>query len=840
MRNQGAPFKWTTDMPYSITTRDGITINNIPDDVPADAPELKSRVASIRVQGGTQNQSAVQAAPKEPNPTVLPDVNMRKSGFAMGLMDPIDAGAQLLERSLPDSWATNLNKSTNWLREHVPGGKHIFAQVEESPRGTSKLVQALNEQYDKQRTQGAQGVSNLVTGQPADPGYDWGRLAGNIINPTNLALPGSGAASGVGQIALQGAKAGLVSGLLQPVTGDAASGSAGDFWKQKAIQGGVGAISGGLAAPAISKVGQVATQGVASVKSRLARSARSPADVNVSVQNVLRAESLAPADVPDAIMQSVRTQVESALKNGQKVDPGSIVRTARAQAVGLTGDSALTAGQASRNPIQWAQEQNLSGVTLNTPQGKGNPLATRFQNQAQALKQVFDKAGASQATDRVTAGQTLMDALRAADDPVKAAVDGAYQNARSMAGGRVAELERGAFSQAANKALDDGMWGRFVPPEIRGMLNDITTGKTPFNVESAVQIDGILSAAQRKAARGGDSAGESAIGVIRNALHNTPLSEVPAAAPAAKAAAAAPGEVVAEAAMTHPNGVTDVPFREVTAGALPAPVGSDLVAEAAPSMTAAGQPANAVALAGTQKGAQQSEGQMARDAFDQARKAARNRFATIDDTPALKAALDNEAPDKFVQNYIIGANVRDVQAMKNVLSNSPGALAQARAQIADHLKRAAFGNDASGDAGFSSARYLNTLRHIGRQKLETFFRPDEVVSLNLVGQVGSDLTSVPAGAARAVNYSNTGSAVMNMLSRISESPLMRKPGLRIIANQIGEARTEGMIRRALAAQPANQPAELSPEAMRAVQALFPLLRDAGGIAGGAIGGQAAQ
>jgi len=35
-------------MPYSITTKDGITINNIPDDVPADSPELKARVATIR------------------------------------------------------------------------------------------------------------------------------------------------------------------------------------------------------------------------------------------------------------------------------------------------------------------------------------------------------------------------------------------------------------------------------------------------------------------------------------------------------------------------------------------------------------------------------------------------------------------------------------------------------------------------------------------------------------------------------------------------------------------------------------------------------------------------
>lgn len=37
-------------MPYSIVTKDGITINNIPDDVPEDSEVLRSRVAAIRAQ----------------------------------------------------------------------------------------------------------------------------------------------------------------------------------------------------------------------------------------------------------------------------------------------------------------------------------------------------------------------------------------------------------------------------------------------------------------------------------------------------------------------------------------------------------------------------------------------------------------------------------------------------------------------------------------------------------------------------------------------------------------------------------------------------------------------
>jgi len=52
-------------MPYSITTRDGITIQNIPDDVPPDSPELKQRVAAIRASGG----AGALAPPPAPSTT---------------------------------------------------------------------------------------------------------------------------------------------------------------------------------------------------------------------------------------------------------------------------------------------------------------------------------------------------------------------------------------------------------------------------------------------------------------------------------------------------------------------------------------------------------------------------------------------------------------------------------------------------------------------------------------------------------------------------------------------------------------------------------------------------
>lgn len=52
-------------MPYSITTRDGIKITDIPDDVPPDAQELKDRVAAIRA-GQTEAPPAPVEAPPAP------------------------------------------------------------------------------------------------------------------------------------------------------------------------------------------------------------------------------------------------------------------------------------------------------------------------------------------------------------------------------------------------------------------------------------------------------------------------------------------------------------------------------------------------------------------------------------------------------------------------------------------------------------------------------------------------------------------------------------------------------------------------------------------------------
>lgn len=48
-------------MPYDIATKDGISIQNIPDDIPMDSPQLKARVAEIRAQRASRQGADSQA-----------------------------------------------------------------------------------------------------------------------------------------------------------------------------------------------------------------------------------------------------------------------------------------------------------------------------------------------------------------------------------------------------------------------------------------------------------------------------------------------------------------------------------------------------------------------------------------------------------------------------------------------------------------------------------------------------------------------------------------------------------------------------------------------------------
>lgn len=145
-----------------------------------------------------------------------------------GLRDPVDAGAQLLTKVLPDGVVEAGNKFNNWLADKTGlVGKLPAGGVDQQVREAEQVYQA------GRRAAGEEG-------------FDGYRLIGNVANPANFAVATKlpVAASLAGRMGIGAGFGGASSALFSPVT-------EGDFWTEKGKQAAVGA-AGGAAVPVVT------------------------------------------------------------------------------------------------------------------------------------------------------------------------------------------------------------------------------------------------------------------------------------------------------------------------------------------------------------------------------------------------------------------------------------------------------------------------------------------------------------------------------------------------------------------------------------------------------------
>lgn len=135
--------------------------------------------------------------------------------FMQGLKDPIDAGAQLVTKMLPESVVSAGNMANNWLADKT-------GLVGRLPEGG--IDQQVKDTAEKFKVDG----------------IDWARMGGNVLSPANIAIASRlpAASTLAGRIA-QGATGGAAIGALTPTTGN-------DFWNDKAAQVGASAAFGGV------------------------------------------------------------------------------------------------------------------------------------------------------------------------------------------------------------------------------------------------------------------------------------------------------------------------------------------------------------------------------------------------------------------------------------------------------------------------------------------------------------------------------------------------------------------------------------------------------------------
>lgn len=184
-------------------------------------------------------------------------------------------------------------------------------------------------------------------------------------------------------------------------------------------------------------------------------------------------------------------------------------------------------------------------------------------------------------------------------------------------------------------------------------------------------------------------------------------------------------------------------------------------------------------------------GGQAGEAFKQARATASQRFAGIEQSPALRTAIDEADPIDFVNKHVIRAKPSELMALRSNLKDNPDLWNEARGQVIDFLKNKATSGQPDEFAKFSQSGFKNGLNSIGDARLKILFNADEIAELKRIQRVAASIQVQPVGS--AVNNSGTSQAVSNLLSRLSGVPYLRE----LVANPLINFRMQSQVNSAL-------------------------------------------
>jgi hypothetical protein len=156
---------------------------------------------------------------------------------------------------------------------------------------------------------------------------------------------------------------------------------------------------------------------------------------------------------------------------------------------------------------------------------------------------------------------------------------------------------------------------------------------------------------------------------------------------------------------------------------------------------------------------------------NEARSAAKARFDMLKKDPAYDAAVNDAAPDKFINKYIIGGNKRDLEALTAQLGKGSEGHQAVSAAVVNYLKdKAGVIND---NGNFSQAGYNKALKQLDPRLLE-LVDGETAQQLRALGNVARYTQAQPRGS--YVNQSNT---------FVAGAKEMAKGGLEKAANLAG-------------------------------------------------------
>lgn len=148
----------------------------------------------------------------------------------------------------------------------------------------------------------------------------------------------------------------------------------------------------------------------------------------------------------------------------------------------------------------------------------------------------------------------------------------------------------------------------------------------------------------------------------------------------------------------------------------------------------------------------------------------------------VTAAIEDVAPDKFVQRFVINGPARDLKALKAELLKSPDgsqAIQDMKGHVLDSILLRASNSSSIDDLAFKASNnnlqfsgsvFGKALDGIPPEKLHILFTPDEIGALRALQKASKLMTSeVPFSD---VNYSKTTAALANILQKVGQTPLL--------------------------------------------------------------------
>ena len=352
----------------------------------------------------------------------------------------------------------------------------------------------------------ATGFANTIgLPQPETPQE---RVVGDV---TRLMAGSGGVMGAAGQMArLPGMAgtvgAGLAANPVQQLSSAVGAGGLGGLSREgggnEVLQTGAAVLGGVLGGLAPGAANSAMTAG------RKLINRPSTQQIDVQISNILQRSGMDYSQVPERVRQSLRTELQDALRAGQEVNPDAVRRLAEFRAVGAIP----TRGMVTQDPVQITREMNLAKSGANASDEGLQGLA-RVQNQNNArLIQVLNEQGATRG-DPLVAGERVASAVLGRQADLRGAETAAWNAARSSPGYRQPISSR--VISDINQTLGDEGLMPFMNPTISRYMEAFQTGQ-PFTPQDYRNLQSMLS---REISKGGNegAAARAAAGVLSRA-----------------------------------------------------------------------------------------------------------------------------------------------------------------------------------------------------------------------------------------------------------------------------------------------------------------------------------